>query len=139
MTDEKLATILKDKINLDDCEEIEPNHLYYIKIKVKQRVHNGDSTYSYSNHEYEFIVIAENGVKKAIVLRCDTIDLHWHVLKAWRGKHILSNALRTGIINKLWPDNKEITCCYDIGDDYESKYNMTQHLADIAGLKLVNK
>ncbi|MBR2919174.1 MAG: hypothetical protein IKC29_03855 [Clostridia bacterium] len=137
MTDEKLATILKDQINLDDCEEIEPNNLYYIRAKVKQRVYNGDSTYYYSNHEYEFIVIAENGVKKAIILRCGTIDLQWHVLKEWRGKHILSNALRTGIINKVWPDNKEITCCYDIGDDYESKYNMTQHLANIAGLKLV--
>ena len=135
MTDEKLATILKDQINLDDCEEIKPNHLYRIKTKVKQRVYNCD--YTYSNHEYEFIVIAENGVKKAIILRCDTIDLQWHVLKEWRGKHILSNALRTGIINKVWPDNKEITCCYDIGDDYESKYNMTQHLANIAGLKLV--
>ena len=35
MTDEKLATILKDQINLDDCEEIKPNHLYHIIIISK--------------------------------------------------------------------------------------------------------
>lgn len=35
-----------------------------------------------------------------------------------------------------WPENKKITCCYGYGDNCEEKFEMTQHLADIAGLIL---
>ena len=41
-----------------------------------------------------------------------------------------------GIIKEIWPENKKITCCYSYGENYEEKFEMTQHLADIAGLIL---
>ena len=61
------------------------------------------------------------------------------VFKKWRNQHVLSNTLRTGIINDIWPENKNISCCYSWLDkviDRPKKYAMTEHLASIAGLKI---
>ena len=66
--------------------------------------------------------------------------LHWLVLRPWRNCHILSNALRTGVVHQVWPENKTITCRYSWRDkmrDRPQKYNMTKHLATIAGLELI--
>ena len=134
MKDEKLKYQLL-KINLCDCRPIIENYIYHIKTPVKQRVSCSGGNYKYYTSIYEFLIIAENGEKQAIILRCDDIDLHWYVLKHWRGQHILSNALRTGVIKKNWPENKSITCCYNWNDNFEKKRQMTMHLAEIAGLE----
>ena len=55
--------------------------------------------------------------------------------KKWRGQHVLSNALRTGVIGEVWPENTKVTCCYNYDDNREEKYSMTKHLADIAALR----
>lgn len=135
LKDEKLKAIL-DRISLDECEEIIDNHVYYCKKNIKQRCYRGDGSFSYYNDEYEFLVIADGDEKQAIILRCGYVDLHWYVLKKWRGDHVLSDALRTGVIKELWPENNKITCCYSYEDDCEQKYQMTKHLADLAGLEL---
>ena len=135
MTDEQLKSVL-GRIDISECEEIIENYIYYIKMPVRQRCSCSGGGYSYYTNKYEFLVIAENGVKQAIILRCDDIDLHWHVLKKWRGQHVLSNALRTGVIGEVWPENTKVTCCYNYDDNREEKYSMTKHLADIAGLIL---
>ena len=104
---------------------------------MKQRCYRSGGGYRYTTAVNEFLLIAENGVKQAIILRCDETDLHWYVLKPWRKKHVLSNALRTGVIRKIWPKNTSITCCYDCDDDisFDEKKRMTRHLAQIAGLR----
>lgn len=135
MRDEQLRAVLQ-RINIEECKEVIKDYIYYIKTPVRQRCSHSGGGYSYYTDEYEFLVIAERGVKQAIILRCGEVDLHWHVLRKWRGKHILSNALRTGVIGDVWPENKKITCCYEYDDDREEKYNMTKHLAKIAGLEL---
>lgn len=135
MKDEQLKTIL-EKMNINECEEIRKNHIYYIQKPIRQRVNHGDGSFSYSTDEYEFLVITNGREKQAIILRCGYVDLHWYVLKRWRNCHVLSDALRTGVLKEVWPENRKITCCYSYGDDYEEKYSMTQHLADIAGLIL---
>lgn len=140
MTDQQLENVLK-QINLDDCQEVVPGHIYYTKRTVRSRMSRKDGTYWYAKNNYEFLVIANNNVKQGIILRWGTFDLHWLVLKKYRNQHVLSNALRTGIINKIWPENKEITCDYDWcgheDDDYETKLAKTRHLAKIANLKVV--
>ena len=138
MTNDKLKYELL-KINLNECEEIYFDHIYYVNKEIKQRCSRGNGTYCYSKEKYEFIIVAENGIKKAIILRCGCVDLHWYVLKEWRNKHVLSNALRTGIIKQIWPENKQITCCYDYNDNYDLKYSLTKHLADLAGLELIER
>lgn len=135
MKDEQLKSVLA-RIDLNECDEIIKNHIYYSKRPVRQRCYRGDGSFRYINDEYEFLIIAENGEKQAIILRCGYVDLHWYVLRKWRNRHILSDALRTGVIQEIWPENTRITCCYNYDDDCEQKYNTTKHLADIAGLSL---
>ena len=136
MRNEQLKYLL-DKFDLRDCTPIIDNHIYYIKTPVKQRCYRSGGGYRYTTAVNEFLLIAENGVKQAIILRCDETDLHWYVLKPWRKKHVLSNALRTGVIRRMWPENTLITCCYDYDDDlsFDEKKRMTRHLAQIAGLR----
>lgn len=135
MKDEQLKSVLA-RIDLNECDEIIKNHIYYSKRPVRQRCYRGDGSFRYINDEYEFLIIAENGEKQAIILRCGYVDLHWYVLRKWRNRHILSDALRMGVIQEIWPENTRITCCYNYDDDREQKYNTTKHLADIAGLSL---
>lgn len=140
MTNKKLESILKG-IDLDQCEEIIPGQIYYVKKTIKTQIYRNLKK-TYDIYDYEFLVIASNGVKQAIILRCGEEDLHWFVLRKYRGQHILSNALRTDVIHKVWPENKTITCSYNWGGEgecegYDTKYKKTQHLANIANVKLV--
>lgn len=141
MTDQQLKNVLT-QINLNDCQEVVPGHIYYTKRTVRSRMPRKDGTYWYDKTNHEFLVIANNNIKQGIILRWGTCDLHWLVLKKYRNQHVLSNALRTGIINKMWPENQEITCDYDWcgheDDDYDTKYAKTEHFAQLANLKLVN-
>lgn len=135
MRDEQLKSLL-ERIDINECEEVIQNHIYYSKRPVRQRCYQGDGSFRYIEDEYEFLIIAENGQNQAIILRCGFVDLHWYVLKKWRNKHVLSDALSTGVLQKIWPENTKITCCYNYYDNREQKYNMTKHLAGIAGLSL---
>ena len=138
VTDEHLERILR-KTDLSECMTIIDNYIYYCKKPIKTRVSRGDGTYSYSVDDYEFLIITNGEEKQGIILRWGTVDLHWFVLKNWRNQHVLSNALRTGIINVIWPENKTISCCYSWRDkvvDRPKKYAMTEYLAGIAGLKM---
>ena len=116
MKDEQLKAVL-DRIDINECEEIIENYIYYSKRPVRQRYYRGDGSYGYAEDEYEFLIIAENGEKQAIILRCGYADLHWFVLRKWRNEHVLSDALRTGILREVWPENTKITCCYNYYDN----------------------
>lgn len=135
MRNEQLKYLL-DKFDLQDCTPIIDNYIYYIKTPVKQRCSCSGGRYVYVTNVDEFLIIAENGVKQAIILRCGESDLHWYVLRPWRKQHVLSNALRTGVIREVWPENTSITCCCSYEDNYLIKRRMTMHLAEIAGLEL---
>ena len=133
MTNETLSHILRN-LKLENCEWIRDN-IYYIKKTVRQMCYSGTiGDYRPTYSKYEFLVIADNGIKKAIILNCGDVDLHWYVFNRWRGNHILSDALRSGIIKDIWPKIKTVTCYYDWDDDKEEKYQMTKHLASLAGL-----
>lgn len=140
MTHKKLESILKG-IDLDQCQEIIPDQIYYIKKKVRTQIYRNLKR-CYDKHEYEFLIIASNNIKQAIILRCGDMDLHWFVLRKYRGQHILSNALRTGVIQQVWPENKFITCAYGWDgegedEDYQTKLAKTKHLAEIANLTIL--
>lgn len=139
MQEEQLEQILR-RIDLTSCRPVIDGYIYYKSLLVKSRFYRGDGTYGYSTDENEFLIIASGSVKQGIIMRCGTFDLHWLVLKPWRNKSVLSNALRTGVVHHVWPENQTITCRYSWRDkmvDRPSKYNKTKHLAEIAGLKLI--
>lgn len=135
MTNEQLKSIL-EKIDLCECDVIIENYIYYSKRIERQRCYNGEGGYSYSANEYVFLIITDKGEKQAIILRCGYEDLHWYVKRKYRGSQVLSNALRTEVIRYVWPENTQVTCCYSWNDNREQKYEMTKHLADIAGLRM---
>ena len=136
MRDEQLKRVL-DQIDICECEEIIPNHIFYCEKTLRQRSSCGGGRYRYVTENFEFLVIAENGEKQGIILRCGEVDLHWYVYRRWRNRSVLSNALRTGVIRRVWPENQEITCCCGYGDDPIEKLSMTKHLAEIAGLSVI--
>ena len=118
MKNETLSRILCN-LDLENCRWIRDN-IYYIKKTVREMLYNCDTcTYRPAYTKYEFIVIAEEGVKKAIILNIFNKDLHWYVFKKWRSSHVLSNVLRTGIINEIWSEITSVTCCYEWNDDRE--------------------
>lgn len=135
MTNEQLHTILRN-LNLNECEEVFSNHIYYVKKPIKQRISYGDGSFGYATEEYEFVVVAIQGEKQAIILRCGYGDLHWYVPPQWRGMHVLSNALRTGVVGLLWPENKTVTCHCKWYEDEKEKHEITKHLAEISNLKI---
>ncbi len=139
MKDEQLELIL-ERIDIASCQPVIDKYIYYKCLPVKSRFYRGDGTYGYSTDEYEFLIIVSGNVKQGIIMRQGTFDLHWLVLKPWRNKSVLSDALRTGVIREVWPENKTITCRYSWRDkmvDRPQKYKKTEHLAEIAGLKLI--
>ena len=134
MTNEKLRRII-NKIELNESEKIYEG-IYHVFRNIKNRnFYNGK--YSYETHTFEFVVITNGKEKQAIISNMGD-DLHWYVLPKYRKKQVLSNALRTGFVKKLWPSLKSVTCCHENGEEYEydEKYSLTQHLAGIANLEL---
>lgn len=138
MTNEKLKRVL-DNVNLSDCEIIREDHIYYINLNLKMRVYRNGGGYRYNTQPYEFLIIANKGVKQGIILRHGTRDLHWFVKKQWRGHHVLSNALRTGVIKKVWPEIKTVSCCLEYGEDPKAKFEQTKHLAKLAGVQITTE
>lgn len=134
MTNDALHLLLHD-IDLGNCEHIF-NGIYYIKTDLADSERYG----TVSNWDYEFLIITDNNIKKAIIVNYDNLDLHWYVCDKWRGSHILSNALRTNIIKFVWPNVEYVSCPYDKYDeDSCRKYSRAVYLANLAGLKVMTK
>lgn len=137
MTNKTLSHVLRN-LKLENCKWIRDD-VFYTRKTVRQMCYNCDTgNYRTDYSKYEFLVIAENGVKKAIILNCDNVDLHWYVFKKYRKKHVLSSVLKSGVIKELWPQITAISCCYEWDDDIRNKYQMTKYLASLAGLQMKN-
>lgn len=52
MRDEQLKYVL-ERIDLDECEEVVGNHIYYIRKAIRQRYDKYDKGYGYTT-DYEF-------------------------------------------------------------------------------------
>ena len=133
MTD-KLLSYVQRNIKLQDCDYLR-NGIYYTKRIVTEHAYDYETGLDKPSYlECEFLVITEHNIKQAIIYNCNDEDLHWYVFTNWRRKHVLSNALRTGIIRDTWPHIDSVTCCCYSWEDKQAKYNLTKHLAALAGL-----
>lgn len=136
MKDIQLLSVLRN-IELDRCTYM-GNNIFYVKKIVQTRYYDCCSGRDkFSRSEEEFLVITHHGIKQGIIHNCNNMDLHWYVLTHWRNKSVLNNALRTGIIRQMWPQIKTVTCCYNWDDNKVEKYQKTKHLANLAGLDVV--
>ena len=133
MTDRTLSYVLRN-IKLQDCDYLRDGIFYTRRIVTEHKYDFETGLDNPSYLECEFLVITQHNIKKAIIYNCNDEDLHWYVFTNWRGKHILSDALRTGIIREVWPDIESVTCCCYSWEDRQAKIAMTKHLAGLAGL-----
>ena len=74
MTDECLGAVL-EWIDINECEEVIDDYIYYCNIPVKQRCYIGDGSFQYVTDEYDFRIITDRGKKQAIILRRGYSDL----------------------------------------------------------------
>ena len=79
------------------------------------------------------LVITDSELNKKGIILFMGDDLHWYIYKKDRGKHHLSNALRTGCVKQTWSDLESITCSEGC---IVSAYNRAKHLAELAGLEI---
>ena len=135
MTDRTLSYVLRN-IKLQDCDYLRDGIFYTRRIVTEHKYDFETGLDNPSYLECEFLVITQHNIKKAIIYNCNDEDLHWYVFTNWRGKHILSDALRTGIIREVWPDIESVTCCCYSWEDRQAKITMTKHLAELAGLSI---
>ena len=122
---------LIDRCNIENGLVLIKDRAYLFNIKRRQRCGN--------HYEYvteELIVLFRNGEKVGGIYRMGIYDLHWVIKKKYQGQHILSDFLRTKILNKVWSENKSVEIC----DVYtRADYNKKKHLALLAGMSIRNE
>lgn len=108
-----------------------PHEAYLFKQVFKTRV-SGKPYYQ----EEEIIVLVWNGVKVGGIYRMGTRDVHWVIKERFRGKHILSNFLKKGIIEDVWKENTSVELC---GIYFREDYEKKKHLAELCHMSIRNK
>lgn len=64
-----------------------------------------------------------------------TYDVHCVLHERYRNQHIMSDFLKTGIIQRIWSENKSVKLC----DVYtRQEYEKKKHLADLLGMTVRN-
>ena len=107
-----------------------PNKAYLFKRRFLTKI-----GFKFYNNEEEIIVLVENGKKVGGIYRMGTYDVHCVLKEKYRDQHIISNFLKTGIIQKIWPENKSVELC----DVYtREEYEKKKHLADLLGMVVRN-
>ena len=102
MRNEDILEIIK-MCDLSEGEVLIPNQAYlFHRDFVLHRINYEDT---------ELIVLVNSGVKVGGIYRMGSYDMHWIIKPKFRGQHILSDFFRTGIINKIWPENKSVKLC----------------------------
>ena len=113
-------------VKLPSCTVVRPNHIFRSEYSGTVR-RNGENVYRAG----DFLIITdENLEKKAIIQRLYN-DVHWYVYKKFRNQHWLSDALRTGCIQEVWPNLKSVSCYHA---DSVEEFGKATHLAGLAGL-----
>lgn len=122
---------LINRCNIENGVALINNNAYLFNIEKRQRCG--------SHYEYvieEIIVLLKDGKKVGGIYRMGSYDLHWVIKEKYQGQHILSDFLRTKILNKVWPENKSVEIC---GVYTRADYNKKKHLALLAGMSIRNE
>ena len=130
MRNEDLLKLI-NRCNIENGVALIDRNAYLFNIKKRQRCGN--------HYEYvveEIIVLFKDGEKVGGIYRMGAYDLHWVIKQKYQGQHILSDFLRTKILNKVWPENKSVEIC---GVYTRADYNKKKHLALLAGMSIRNE
>lgn len=108
-----------------------PGEAYWFKQAFQIRV-SGSIRFA----EEEIIVLVWHGVKVGGIYRMGFEDIHWVINEKYRGKHILSNFLKKGIIEDIWPENESVKLC---GIYFREDYEKKKYLARLCHMSIRNE
>lgn len=130
MTNDGVLELVR-RCNLNEGIELIPGEVYLFN---KRFLH------CTSNRKYyqleEIIVLVKNGKKVGGIYRMGKYDVHWVINERYRNQHILSNFLKTGILNEVWPENTSVELH---GIYTQAEYNEKKYLAELCGFTIRNK
>lgn len=87
-------------------------------------------------YEEEIIVLVWGDVKVGGIYRMGFKNIHWVINEEYRGKHILSNFLKKGIIEEIWPENDSVELC---GIYFREDYEKKKYLARLCHMVIRNE
>ena len=119
------------QFNTRDGEELIPGKAYLFNRKFKRNI---DGRISYEQEE--LIVLVKNHIKVGGIYRMGSYDIHIVMNNRFEGQHIMSNFLKTGIINDIWPENTSVElCAVYTREDFDKK----KHLAKLCNMTVRNE
>ncbi len=127
----------KDIINLvNHCDlnfgiELVPHKAYLVNQKFHRKVLGKDCY-----EDEEIIVLVKEGIRVGGIYRMGFYDIHWVIDEQYRGQHILSDFLKLGIIQEIWPENKSVTL---EKTHLRNEYNKKKYLAELCGMTIKNE
>ena len=123
MTNEGIKEFI-NLCNLDLCEELIPNSAYYYNPPNEDK----DST-------SEMIILVKDNVRVGGINLAFGPDIHIYMKDQYRGQHIMSLFLKTGLINKKWPQVTSTKLC----EVYtQEEYDKKRYLASLCNLSIQN-
>lgn len=130
MKNEEVLDLVK-QCDIEEGKELVPGKAYLYNKKFRE-VRCGEIEYI----DEEIIVLIESGVKVGGIYRMGTVDIHVVIDEKYRGQHIMSNFLKTGLIEKIWPENRSVELC---GVYSQAEYDKKRYLAELCHMSIKNK
>lgn len=130
MTNEGVLDLVK-QCNIEEGIELVPGKAYLFNQKFRE-----DRCGKIEYIEKEIIVLVKSGIKVGGIYRMGSVDIHVVIKEKYRGQHILSDFLKTGIIGELWPENTSVELC----DVYtQAEYDKKRYLAELCHMSIKNE
>ena len=107
-----------------------------VLIPGKAYLFNKRFSHNQPGEKEEIIVLTKNEIKVGGIYRMGSYDIHVVMEKRYEGQHIMSNFLKTGVLNEIWPENKSVELC----DVYtRAEYERKKYLAGLCHMSIKNK
>lgn len=119
------------RCDLRNGEELVRGSAYLFNRRFRHNV-SGKNCFE----QEELIVLVKNGVKAGGIYRMGSYDVHFVMKDRFEGQHILSDFLRTGILNEVWPENTSVELC---GVYTREEFEKKKHLADLCHMSIRNE
>ena len=130
MTNEDILELVK-QCDIEDGKAIVLNKAYLYSKKFRE---NRCGVIEYV--EEEIIVLVESEIKVGGIYRMGFEDIHVVIEEMYRGRHILSDFLRTGVLGEVWPENTSVKLC---GVYSKAEYDKKRHLAELCHMSIKNE
>lgn len=130
MKNEEVLDMIR-RCQLTQGQELIPGRAYLFNKRFRINV-SGEVRFE----RRELIVLVRDGIKVGGIYRMGFYDIHVVMYEEYKGMHIMSDFLRTGIINEIWPENSSVELC---GVYTREEFNKKKHLAQLCNMTVRNE